>query len=338
MRERVYGIGLFLIAVVVVLTGCEKEITVDLPEVEPRIVVEGFIEQGQPPIVFLTWSQGYFDPVDLSSLSEYYISGATVNVSNGTSTVELDEICTSELPEEILDVVAEMLGFSPEDLLAFDICAYTSLNEEIWGETGKEYTLTVDYNDEHLHSTTKINELVYIDSLWFDVISPDPTDSLGFIFGVLTDPDTAGNAYRWFAKRISHYPMWENNLTQGIYEPDLGGQQEDGNYIAPLGSVFDDEFFNGLSFEFGYYRDAVLNSNKRDDNDIERGYFKIGDTVAVRGCVIDRGIFNFLSELEEQQGSQGSPFAVPFNLSTNVEGGLGAWIGYGAVYDTVICQ
>lgn len=335
-RHHLPLLAAFLAAAV--LPGCEKEITVDLPETAPKIVVEGFIEQSQPPIVFLSWSQGYFDPVDLQSLTQFYVRGATVKVSNGTETIELQEICASDLPEPLLEAVSEMLGFSPEDLIAADVCGYLSLDPAIRGEAGREYTLSVDYGDTHLHAVTKINNTVAIDSLWFEVTSPGPADSLGFIFGILNDPDTLGNAYRWFAKRISHYPMWENNLTQGIYEPGLGGQQEDAGYIAPLGSVFDDEFFNGLSFEFGYYRDAVFNSNKRDDNDIEEGFYKRGDTVAVRGCVIDQGVFRFLSQFEDQQGSQGSPFSVPFNLQGNVEGGLGAWIGYGAVYDTVICQ
>ncbi|MBK7947096.1 MAG: hypothetical protein IPJ85_18100 [Flavobacteriales bacterium] len=32
------------------LAGCEKEITVDLPQSEPKVVVEGSIETGQPPL------------------------------------------------------------------------------------------------------------------------------------------------------------------------------------------------------------------------------------------------------------------------------------------------
>ena len=73
-----------------------------------------------------------------------------------------------------------------------------------------------------------------------------------------------------------------------------------------------------------------------DLND-ERSFFKVGDTVAIRGCTIDRAAFKFIRSLEAQVGNQGSPFAVPFNLESNLTGGLGAFIGYGAVYDTVVC-
>ncbi|MDZ4822877.1 MAG: DUF4249 family protein [Flavobacteriales bacterium] len=323
------------IAICITQLSCEKEITVDLPTAAPKIVVEGSIEQGQPPIIFLSWSQGYFEPTDISSIQDYFIRDAVVKVNDGDEEVTLTEICTSELTEEQLALISELLGFSPEEMAAYDICAYTSLT--MVGEVGKVYSLTVNYEEHHVSSQTKINNIVQFDSLWFEVISADPTDSLGFVFGIITDPDTAGNAYRWFAKRISHYPEWENSLA-GEYQQDLAGQPEDFSYIAPNGSVFDDEFFNGLTFEFGYYRDAILNSYKRDDYDIERGYFKRGDTIAVRGCVIDKGAFDFLSSFEDQQASQGSPFSIPFNLKTNIVGGLGGWIGYGAVYDTVICE
>jgi len=106
-----------------------------------------------------------------------------------------------------------------------------------------------------------------------------------------------------------------------------------------LGSVTDDVFFNGLTFEFGYYRGTIPNTTAFDDWNIERGFFKRGDTVAVRGCSIDRNAYKFLYSLETMVSNQGSPFSLPANLESNVRGGgLGAFIGYAAVYDTVFCQ
>jgi len=58
----------------------------------------------------------------------------------------------------------------------------------------------------------------------------------------------------------------------------------------------------------------------------------------VRGCVIDRGVFRFIQSLESQVSNQGSPFALPYNLQSNVSGGLGVFAGYGASYDTVVCE
>lgn len=319
-----------MVAMVVMLPSCQKEITIDLPKASKKIVVEGSIEQGLPPVIMLTWSQGYFEPTDLSSFESFFVRNASVRVSNGTDTVALQMICASELNEEQLEIAAELLGLDPNQLSNFDICLYTSLNPAVWGQVGKTYTLWVEYEEHRLKATTRINELVEIESLWFRIPNYTPGDSLGFIFGRLTDPDTAGNAYRWYARRINRYPNWVPQIP-------LRGQVKDPTFIAPLGSVFDDTFFNGLSFEFGYYRGRQPNSTRYDDNNAEAGYFKQGDTVVVKGCVIDRGVYQFFSSFENQVSNQGSPFALPYNVKSNVTGGLGVFAGYGVVYDTVIC-
>ncbi len=325
----IFSSTLLLFAIAVSIGSCEKEITVDLPRSEPKIVVEGSIYQEQPPIIMLTWSQGYFDPTSIETLQNLFVHDAEVSVTVDGQSHILPEYCSSDLSPEELEFASVALGIPVETITALNLCLYTSLT--LLGEVGKVYQLDVQYPGHHCTSVTKLPELVFIDTLYFNIVSSHPNDSLGFIYGNLTDPDTIGNAYRWFAKRINHYPQW-------ISEENLRGKQKDYNYIAPLGSVFDDRFFNGLSFEFAYYRGTEPNTNKFDDRNIERGYFKVGDTVAVRGCTIDRNAYKYIYSFESQISNQGSPFSVPFNLETNVVGGLGAFIGYGAIYDTVVCN
>ena len=55
-----------LILLLFSLVSCEKEITVDLPEAQKKIVVEGTILPGEFPLVLLSWTQGYFDPTDIN--------------------------------------------------------------------------------------------------------------------------------------------------------------------------------------------------------------------------------------------------------------------------------
>lgn len=316
----------------VLLSGCEQEITVDLPEAEPKIVVEGFIFNGQPPLVMLTWSQGYFAPINASTLANLYVHNAQVTISDGINTYPMIERCTSELNEADLELASQALGVPVSQLLALNVCVYVPENIfDVVGVPGRIYTLNVEYEEHSLSAATKVCEVVALDSVWFEIVSTIPNDSLGFIFGTLTDPDTLGNAYRWYAKRINRYPAW-------IEDEELRGTQKDFNYIAPIGSALDDAFYNGLSFEFGYYRGTEPNSTKFDDLNNERGFFKKGDTVAIRGCSIDKKAYDFIASLEDQAANQGSPFSIPFNLKSNVTGGLGAFIGYSATYDTVICQ
>ena len=67
------------------------------------------------------------------------------------------------------------------------------------------------------------------------VSSAGNAGSLGLMYAQFTDPDTVGNAYRWFAKRIN---------TRRIGS--LAGEVKD-SVCSSLGSAIDDAFFNGLN-------------------------------------------------------------------------------------------
>ncbi len=305
--------------------GCEKEITVDIPDAKQQIVVEGSIETNQPPFVLLTKSQGYFAPTDFNALANSYVHDAVVTLSRDNQSTILSEICTADLSPDLLVLVQEATGLSQEQLIALNLCFYSSFNPAFWGEEGITYHLDVVAGDDHLTSFTKINPAIPLDSVWFELSGNN--DSLGFAHGFLSDPDTLGNAYRWFARRINKYPAWSSQA----------GQVKDPTFIAPFGSVNSDEFFNGLSFEFLYARGASFNSASEDDNNEERGYFKIGDTIVVKEASLDYGAYKFFYDLETQLSNQGSPFASPADIHDNIEGGLGVFVGYGVHFDTIIC-
>ena len=110
-------------------------------------------------------------------------------------------------------------------------------------------------------------------------------------------------------------------------------------YIAPFGSSTDDKFFNGLSFEFAVARGEIGNFEGPDDEGPEEGYFKRGDTIAVKATSITYPTYLWVRSMEDQAFSTGSPFASPGNLPGNIEGdGVGIWAGYGIYFDTLICQ
>ncbi|MFM7727657.1 MAG: DUF4249 domain-containing protein [Flavobacteriales bacterium] len=318
-----------LAAILLLLLSCEKEITVDLPQAEKQIVVDGSIFPNEFPLVLLTWTQGYFDPTDINSLQNIFVHDADVTLyANGTP-YPLIEFCSSDLNPAELEAASAALGVSVEALQQLDLCLYTSF--ALTGAENTVYRIEIKKDEYFIQGETKIPGLVELDTVYFDILNPDVQDTLGILYGRLTDPDSVGNAYRWFAKRINHYPM-------NVPDEDLRGRQKDLTFIAPFGSVYDDSFFNGLSFEFAYPRGIESNSTKFDDNNEERAYFKVGDTVAIRGCTIDRSAYKFIRSMESQIGNQGSPFAIPFNLESNLTGGLGAFIGYGAIYDTLVCD
>ena len=319
MKQLVY-----IFVVITLFISCEKEVQIDLPDVPVELVVEGVVDIDRPPIVVLTKTQGYFDPVDATTINNLFVNGAVVTLNNGSSDFPLTEICTSAIPDSILEQVAGTIGISAQDLTSFNYCVYTSLDPFSWGEAGKTYDLEIQAEGKTLTAQTKIPEPVYFDSIWYELGPLE--DSLGFIWVEMNDPDTIGNSYRWFAQRINKY----------TYGPQQG-EIKDAQLIAPLGSIFDDKFFNGQKFEFAYNRGELGNNENQDDEGPEERYFKNGDTVVVHFVSLDRPNFYYFRALEDQWATNGSPFASPGNLPSNINGGLGVFSGYGSAYDTVIC-
>ncbi|HRE74697.1 MAG TPA: DUF4249 domain-containing protein [Flavobacteriales bacterium] len=297
--------------ILLVLVACERDVDIEIPGGTRQPAVYGWIEPGAPPIIIFTRAQPYFGSSNFSSFEELFIHNASITVSTDNYSALLFELCSNSIPDSLLPVVGQFLGLDSITLASVNYCVYTSFDANIFGVVGKNYYLNIATTEgEQLSAVTKIPQPVALDSLWFQ---PERGDTLGFIWARLTDPDTLGNAYRWFAQR----------------------QGKDNGFIAPYGSSFDDKFINGTSFNFGV---------PRGDNDFaptpevegERGYFKVGDTVIAKFCTIDMAHFQFWRSFDTQLASNGNPFAAPAPLRSNITGGLGIWGGYSPSYDTLI--
>jgi len=290
------------------LFGCTKSIVFELPEIEQTIVVEATVESGLPPRVILTNSQGYFEAIDSTILSDIFIHDADVVLSDGVESFPLQEFNFNGL------------------------YIYTSLDFGAIGQFGKTYSLSIQVNDKNVYSTTTIPQPLFIDSLWFDKYVA--YDSLGLIGARFSDPDTLGNCYRWFAQRINSYtynypPPFDN----------VKGTIKDSRPLPPIGSSTDDKLFNGLSFDFIFPRGEDGLSEGPDDNNIEAGFYKIGDTILVKSTTTTYPIYLYVRAMENAAVSNGSIFSSPGNLPYNVQGdGIGIFYGYGVSYDTLICE
>lgn len=317
----------------VVIFSCRKQIDIELPEYSPKLVVEGIIETGQIPVIILTKSVRYFDPINAETFANLFVNDAIVKINNGDKEVQLIELCISDLSSAQIEGISSATGISTEELIGLSYCIYTTF--QMFGEDEKTYTLTIEHEGKKWTSTTTIPKPVPLDSAWFKLY--DGEDSLGFIWGKLSDPAVETNNYRWFAQRINKYNEPGRN---GELEPYIG-TQKDNRFIAPIGSAFDDKFFNGISFDFYYYRGEEPNSSKPDDHQPLSGFFEVGDTVIVKFTSIDRKSYLYLTVFEDQVATEGSPFASPSTIPTNIEGdepALGAFIGYAPSFHTVICK
>ena len=292
----------------------------DLPNAKQKIVVDGKIEPGRPPYVILTYNVPYFGPTDLSSMEKIFVHNAVVKVSNGSTTVTLTEICTKNIPDSLLSIIASFTGVDTTTLKNFNYCIYTTFDPSIWGSEGLTYSLSIDSDGKTLSAATTILSGIPLDSVWYKYEKVNVSgDSLGFIWAHLTDPPQQGNSYRWLTMR----------------------HRKDYSFVTPRASSFDDKFVNGQSFDFAYERGRVPNSKASDDYNEERGYFKKGDTVTLKFCTIDRASFDFFTRMDEVIYNSGNPFSSPASVPTNIrpaKEALGLWCGYGVSTYTVICK
>jgi hypothetical protein len=74
-----------------------------------------------------------------------------------------------------------------------------------------------------------------------------------------------------------------------------------------------------------------------EDNNEEQGFFKVGDTIAVKAMTIGRKEYDFYSTYDANVGALGDLFSTPANVKSNITGGLGIWAGRGVYLDTIIC-
>ncbi len=191
-----------------VLLSCEKDIKIEPSNNQPKLVVDAEIENGRPPLVVLSTSLSYFSTIDTATLFASYVKDATVQLSNGTSTINL-------VRNEIKTQGGARLVF------------YTSpLNNMMLGETGKTYQLTIKHNGQEYKSTTTIpNVTKTIDSLWSDKVPNRPTnDSFRVLKGSIFDPPGLGNYIRYFT-RVNSQP-----------------------FFPGFNSVFDDDIIDGKKY------------------------------------------------------------------------------------------
>ncbi|MBL7888194.1 MAG: DUF4249 domain-containing protein [Bacteroidia bacterium] len=291
-----------LLSVITFLTSCEEDIDLNIASSEPKIVIEGEIENGKFAQVMVTRNSPLTQAVNFSNI---LVTNAQVYVSNGviTDTLVFDTIFNASNP-------------------------FCYVGNSVIGIPGQTYFLTVIADGKTYTATTTIPAPIALDSVWWQ--PQPPKDSLGFAWATLSDPTGVGNGYRWQVKRPTKFVMFEGN-------PLI----LDRRYIAPGGATFDDKFIDGKTFDFAYFRptDPTEAAYYEDEPEEERGYYKYGDTIYIRFSTLDKASQDFYKTYEAAMSSNGNPFASPVTILSNIQGGgLGVWAGMGCSYDTIYAQ
>lgn len=297
-------------SLLIILSACEEEITLDMPTGTNKLVVEGYIEPKLPPYIMLTRSIPYFSNLT-TEMNNLYVHDAKMKISDGSTSVDLFEVNFKSLPDSLAKMILDVFQLNnPGDLSEINFAFYTTL--EMMGEAGKTYTLDIDAENSHLHAVTQIPHPVEPDSIWSQKpLFPVENDSLRIVNILFTDPANEANYYRYFTNR--------NN---------------EGYFPNRFFSVTDDLLFDGQTNIYPIDRGE---SRMSEPNFNEYGMFRLGDTVQVKFCTIDKAHYDFWSTFEIALRN-GGPFANPLLISSNIEGGLGIWGGYGSSYREIIIK
>lgn len=298
------ALHIILLVVSLSFIACETEFIPKNINLDPEIVVEGYIEytdsQQIPPYVILTKSKPFFSSLSVTELENLFVHNATVSVlDNENKSVTLKEICLNDIPANVRPQVSQALGLNP-DSVRINFCVYTDLSFTYLPKEGNTYQLKIIADGKTITSITQIPKYVPLDSLWWREAPGKPSDTLLQLMSVIKDPVSEVNFYRYSCSTNA------------------------GTFVYPFNSVFDDPLINGKRFEFRLIRP---NRPGEDFDQSTFGLFKVGDSVEIKWSTIDEGHYRFWETFEFNRGNQG-PFATYTTINSNIKGGLGVWGGY----------
>ena len=255
--------------------SCSRE------QVQPVDVlsIEAVIEAGRPPVVYVTSAIAPpAEPMELSAIGNYVVKWAKVTISDGTKEVILNGIASKRYYPQFAYTTAEMEG-----------------------ETGKTYTIKVEYKSHTATATATVPALPPVAD-GMDVIPySDDTPDEYLIKARFRDNPSTHDYYGFFVK------------VKGM----------DSTYVASQMSFMDDSVASGDDVEV-----IILPGI----HTMRKGRFlayKPGQTVWVKMCTMPKYMYDIWKVMVEQ-GMSGLPvLSVDKNIPGNFTGANGFFAGYG---------
>ncbi len=309
----------YILIVFFLIVSCTQEIEITLPNSGADLVVNGYIEKGEPVKILLTRSLPYFDPINDEQVIGSYINDAIITITNSVGESE---------------ILSNNIGLT-------DTWYYNYSGNSILGEEEMTYRLEITKGDTFLTAKTTIPKLapVTIDSLRFLYRADD--SAYCYMLGHLFEPDSIGNCYRIFSKTK---PIWGSNFDNnkdGYDDLYMSMLDQDGNY--------NDEYTNGWEFSFPMYKgrgfwqewgqqeiDNNTNDNIDGSSGATTGFWNVGDSVILKWSSVDRQSWDFWASL--QYNNPAGPFGSPADVNSNINGGLGVFAGSSSQYIYLLAE
>lgn len=216
----------FSFCVLFFLAGCERSIDFELTKQPDKLVVEATIENGQPPIVFLSTSLDYFSSISPDILAKSFVHNASVSISNGSKTMQLKEYT---------------IPINSSYSLSYYSVDSSNLSTAFVGDLNKQYQLKITWQgNEYMASTTIPNISRKIDSLWWiPGVNLKPEQVVVMVKA--TDPKGFGDYIRYFTKR-NREPLYPG-----------------------MNSVYDDLFIDGTTYQLQVEPGVDRNNPGKED-------------------------------------------------------------------------
>jgi hypothetical protein len=194
----------------ILLTGCERDIAIVPNTSAPKLVVDAEIENNRPPFILLSRSLNFFSSIDSTELANSFVHNAVITIQEGNTVYPMKEF-------EVRGANGNRIFYYSNDPLS---------PQQLLGQFGKKYKLTITVDGQTYSSETEIPLLTKtMDSLWWKKAPNNEDSTKVVIMGRVTDPPGLGNYIRYF--------------TSVNRQPFLPG----GN------SVFDDNIIDGKTYE-----------------------------------------------------------------------------------------
>ena len=208
--------------------SCEKDITIQLDPSMSRLVVDATIENGRPPMVFLSKSLDYFSKIDPAVLSSSFVRNAKVRISDGSTDVLLKE-----------DSIKNSTGTK--------IFFYTTSGPSLsfLGKLKSSYSIVIEAEGKIYNATTTIPETTRkIDSLWWEKVPLAKDSNRAKVVIRATDRPGLGDYIRFFTK-VGQQPFLPG-FNSVFDDQVIDGQQ----YTVPVDKGFDKntQFSDSTSF------------------------------------------------------------------------------------------
>lgn len=192
-----------LLAFVLLLTACSGDELGVEKSIESKIVVEGWIEEGDFANVLLSSSIPVSDVIDSTNVLNHVIRSAKITISDGETS-------------EVLKVKNDKNRIPP----------FVYFGNTLKGVAGKEYSLKIEYLNRVVEAVTTIPKSVPLKSA--EYIKKNPADTTGYVFVKFDDPVNEKNYYQIATKIAEEEP---------IFVPSFYGNLDDRNFSSSSISV-----------------------------------------------------------------------------------------------------